>query len=221
MTEINKALTEFQSAYKQVKFDATVKVRMKTGGEYSFEYATLAHITETCRPIWVKHGLSLIQTFNGPNLVTRLGHTSGEVIESSIPLRMDGSNQEQGAEISYKRRYAIACILGVVADEDDDSNSAAGNDFQKSNTAKSKEPVKDKNAGLPWDDINPPAVSGKPSMQYVLGEGKIKQAKDLTDLKRVWGEITVGKKDLMAGEYLKLTAIKDERKDQLKEVDVA
>lgn len=156
MKELYDALNKFQANYKQVKFDATVKVRLKSGGEYTFEYATLAHITEELRPLWVKHGLSLVQTFDGPHLITRLQHISGESLISSIPLKMEGTNQEQGAEISYKRRYAVACILGVVADEDDDSNTTAAEGFTKHLTPKSREP-KGKNAGLPWDGAYAPS----------------------------------------------------------------
>jgi hypothetical protein len=202
MKAISEALVEFQTEYKQVKFDAEVKVQTRTGGSYTFEYATLAHITESLRPLWTKCGLSVIQLFNGANLETRVTHKSGEFISSTIPLRMDGSNQEQGAEISYKRRYAITCLLGVVADEDDDSNSGDGNDFTKKNTPKSHEPKKaDK----------PPIFTGAgdftPSEQYRLWVGKMDEAETLDQLGVIGKAIALDKvltrdeKDKLRNEY--------------------
>jgi hypothetical protein len=185
MKELSEALVKFQTEYKQVKFDATVQVRMKTGGTYSFEYATLAHITETLRPLWTKCGLSVIQTFGTepPALITRLLHKSGEEIISSIPLRLEGSNQEQGAEISYKRRYAIACLLGVVADEDDDSNAAAGNDFQKKNGGKSKEPKK---SGM-FDDTGSLRPAPKYSEAFLTMEAEMKEIAT-KEMLALWGK---------------------------------
>jgi hypothetical protein len=69
---------------------------------------------------------------------------------------------------------------------------------------------------LPWDDIEPPT---KPSMEYTLMEDRVRKAKDLADLKRIWAEIAPALKDIRSNEKKRITEIKDERKTQLQEVE--
>lgn len=147
--ELFSALSVFQGEYKQVKFDAEVKVQTKSGSSYSFEYATLSGIIETLRPTLTKNGLSVIQTFDDKTLETILCHKSGQWILSRIPLNLQGNNQEQGAEITYKRRYAYACVCGITADEDDDSNTTDSHSFEKK--TKGVEPTQKKESISPYD----------------------------------------------------------------------
>jgi hypothetical protein len=142
INELSKAVCDFQKEYEQVKYDATVKVTTKSGSSYSFEYATLSNIIETLRPIYTKHGLSIVQTMDENIIETSLLHISGQFITSRFKLNIEGqkTQQEIGAIISYNRRYAINMILGIVADEDDDANVADNNQFTKSSIGKSKEP---------------------------------------------------------------------------------
>jgi len=154
-SRIFNALANFQKEYVQIKFDATVKVQTKTGGCYSFQYATLSNIIETLRPCLCKHGLSLFQVTEIVNdrtyLVTFLNHVSGEQLRSVIEVythinkvTADGkiisvqlSNQDFGAELSYKKRYQISLITGTVADENTDANESSVNNtkgFKKENT---------------------------------------------------------------------------------------
>lgn len=91
------------------------------------KYADLATVLSTIRPILSKHGLVIIQPFCGKTLETKLLHTSGEFIVSSIELivpRDDQSNplHKWGAAVTYQRRYAILSLLGL-ATEDNDADS--------------------------------------------------------------------------------------------------
>jgi hypothetical protein len=75
---------------------------------------------------------------------------------------------------------------------------------------------------LPWDDIEPPITGSatiKPSMEYTLMEDRVRKAKDLADLKRIWAEISPALKDIRPNEKKRITEIKDERKTQLQEVE--
>lgn len=69
-------------------------------------------------------------------LVTRLTHASGQWFESLYPLPSNGGPQQLGSAITYARRYALAAMLSVVADEDDDGEVA------KDATASVKQPPK-------------------------------------------------------------------------------
>jgi len=91
------------------------------------KYADLSTVLNVIRPILSKHGLVIIQPFAGQTLETKLLHTSGESISSSVELvRPDyGSNNplhKWGAAVTYQRRYAILALLGL-ATEDDDGDS--------------------------------------------------------------------------------------------------
>jgi hypothetical protein len=99
-------------------------------------YSTLSDVIETARPILAKHGLSYVQfpkspddlTWNFVGLVTRLMHTGGQWLEEEVYFPMGDGNrgvtsvQVAGSTITYMRRYAVAAMLGIVADEDTDGN---------------------------------------------------------------------------------------------------
>ncbi|MCX6162817.1 MAG: ERF family protein [Ignavibacteriae bacterium] len=179
--KIFTSLANFQQEYEQIKFDATVKVQTKSGGTYSFQYATLSNIIQTLRPCLSKHGLSVFQSTevieNRTFLHTFLNHVSGEQLKSSIEvfthsqkITSDGkivsfqmSNQDFAAELSYKKRYQISLITGTVADEDTDANESSNSNtkaFKKDNL----KPVEPKQANL---DVKKPGKSGNDAFDQV------------------------------------------------------
>ena len=102
------------------------------------KYADLGAIIDTAQPVLAKHGLAVSQlcTTEGDEVgvETMLMHKSGEWIASSmsIPLgeeRGKSTAQVAGSIVTYIRRYALAAILGMYADEDGDGNAegAGGN----------------------------------------------------------------------------------------------
>ena len=122
ITELAKALPNFQGKMTAVKKDATNPF-------YKSKYATLDTIWETIRKPLSENGLSIAQTMNFVNdksiLETTLYHTSGEWISGTQlvnPVKDDP--QSLGSAISYARRYSLSAILGIVTDEDDDANIA-------------------------------------------------------------------------------------------------
>jgi len=97
---------------------------------FKSKYATLQSIAETAKPILQKHGLAICQTFetacDGVSIITSLIHESGEYITGSLFLKPTKNDpQGYGSAITYGRRYAMAAILGIVADEDDDATAAS------------------------------------------------------------------------------------------------
>lgn len=92
------------------------------------KYANLADIVRVSRPILVKNGLAITQTFLGDILRTKLVHVSGQYIESNIKLVINSKDEKTnvlhlwGSAITYFRRYAMASIIGIVTDEDTDGN---------------------------------------------------------------------------------------------------
>ncbi|HET7239373.1 MAG TPA: ERF family protein, partial [Terrimicrobiaceae bacterium] len=54
---------------------------------------------------------------------TTLRHSSGEVIISEWPLPANANPQNMGSNLTYAKRYSLAAICGVSADEDDDAEA--------------------------------------------------------------------------------------------------
>lgn len=113
----------------------------KVNPHFRSRYADIADGLDVVRPVFSKHGLSVIQaTDYHPDtgvfmLVTRILHKSGEWLESTYPLPTGGKAQDVGSALTYARRYALFSLAGVAGtDEDDD-----GNDAQ--NTSQAKKPA--------------------------------------------------------------------------------
>lgn len=133
LKDLSKSFCSAQAEFSAIPLDSTVKVALKSGGSYTFGYASLPNILSAVKPVLFKHGLAITQFVGKGDLVTRLIHASGQFISETteLPFREAMTMQERGSVISYMRRYTIVCLLGIVGDEDDDANGADGNGFQK------------------------------------------------------------------------------------------
>lgn len=117
--ELSKALNAFQAGLKPVSKDGKNPF-------FGSNYATLDNIWDTIRKDLAAHGLSIAQFPEGKNgLTTILMHISGEWMEATAEFSpKDNLPQSQGSGITYFRRYAMAAVLGLTAEEDDDGNHA-------------------------------------------------------------------------------------------------
>jgi hypothetical protein len=140
-SQLSEALAKAQGTFGQLRRDKTVKVRMKSGGEYSFSYAPLESILKAVMPSLTANGLSLTQstgTVADKEFVrTQLRHASGETIENNTKILVaDSGPQAYGSALTYARRYGITLLLCICADDDDDGNAAEGNEAQENLAAK-------------------------------------------------------------------------------------
>jgi hypothetical protein len=96
---------------------------------FKSRYADLAEVINTVRPVFSKHGLSIIQIPSFADglasVETVLLHKTGEWI-SGVCFAPVGKNDAQGvgSALTYLRRYSAAAFA-FVAQEDDDGNAAA------------------------------------------------------------------------------------------------
>ena len=147
---------------------------------FNSRYTTLTELWSTVREVLGKNGLSVVQVFepseNGTILLgTTLLHESGEWIGGVLAVPVKKADpQAVGSAITYGRRYALAALLGVVSDEDDDGNAAS-------------KPQDD--SYTPFDDAEPPPRAGTtakplaaPDKQFGSWTGR------LTAVDRVDGE---------------------------------
>ncbi|MBQ1061311.1 ERF family protein [Micromonospora sp. C41] len=120
------ALAKVQAELPKLERDRTVEVEKKAGGTYSYSYVTLANLSDAILPLLAKHGLSFA-TMPGTGsdgkmcLRYHLLHESGESLTGEFPISGEGGIQMIGGRITYARRYCLAALVGVAADEDDES----------------------------------------------------------------------------------------------------
>lgn len=98
---------------------------------FGSKYANLAAVAEACRDALAENGIAVSQfpSADGGKVTvsTMLMHESGEYILSALTLTAVKTDpQGVGSAITYGRRYGLAAVVGVVADEDDDGNAASG-----------------------------------------------------------------------------------------------
>ena len=136
INEIAAALSEFQGGVEQPKLEKEVKVKTKTGRDYSFKYADLSACVKAAAPALKANGLSVTQIVFAGKLITLLTHKSSQWFRSELYLPgQSGDYQSLGSAITYLKRYSYCAILGLVADTDDDGNLACGNQAQSTSGA--------------------------------------------------------------------------------------
>ena len=144
--EIAAALAKAQGQMENAKYN-------KKNPHYGNAYADLAAIIEAVRKPLADNGLSYTQTktityagVDGPTtnlctLTTTLMHTSGQWISSEYPLPYAPDKpQVMGSALTYGRRYELASICGIAAEEDEDAEIASAAGQQK--TAVKRAPPK-------------------------------------------------------------------------------
>ena len=118
--QLATALAFAQSEMKNAKLN-------KVNPHFKSKYADLAEIRDTVTPALSKHGIAVVNgtdaTEGGLHVVTRLIHKSGQWIESRFPIAYD-KPQTMGSAITYGKRYNLAAVANIAADEDDDANAA-------------------------------------------------------------------------------------------------
>lgn len=101
-----------------------------TNPHFKSRYADLAAIREAIRKPLATNGLCFFQrvssTKDGVTVETTLLHSSGEFVRDScwLPVQQQ-TPQAFGSAITYARRYSLSALVGVVADDDDDGNTAS------------------------------------------------------------------------------------------------
>lgn len=120
--KLAEALSKAQGKF--VGIPRTKEVLVKSDrGSYKFMYAPLDKIVDYIRPILAEHGLAFSQGVSGDFLETVLIHESGEWKSDSMPIKGGGTPQAYGSELTYKRRYSLTSMLGLVTEDDDDAGA--------------------------------------------------------------------------------------------------
>jgi hypothetical protein len=123
IAKIAEALSQVQANLRPAKKDVMNPFFKKT-------YADLNSVWDSCRALLAANKLSVLQTTSVNDgvitLDTVLLHSSGEWVSGSYPINpIKNDPQAIGSAVTYARRYSLAAMIGIVADEDDDGNAAS------------------------------------------------------------------------------------------------
>ena len=172
------ALAKAQAEVGGVAFDSV-------NPHFKSKYASLSAYLDSMVDPFTKNGLSVSSSVEdgekGMYLATLLLHSSGEWIEYRTPMILNKNDmQGLGSAETYSRRYRIAAIANVAADEDDDGNEAskhsparAGSTKTNAASAPTKTPTK---IGVSPDKQSPDEfiisgnLSGKKISDLDIGE---------------------------------------------------
>lgn len=122
ITSLAKALIDFNGRVSKISKDAKNPF-------FKSNYASLSNIQDAISKPLSESGLVYSQMPTGVNgLCTILIHAeSGEYLMDSYTMPVSKQNDPQavGSAITYAKRYALAGILGLNIDDDDDANTAS------------------------------------------------------------------------------------------------
>lgn len=116
---IAKALITFHLKVDKIRKDSTNPF-------FKSKYASLSTILDAINLPLNESGLSFCQFPTGSDgLTTILMHgETGEFIEATYEMKpVKDDPQGRGSVLTYQRRYALASVLGLNIDDDDDANA--------------------------------------------------------------------------------------------------
>ena len=120
-------LTELAPALVAAQADFSAVPKGSVNPFFKSKYAALPDVVQHTSPVLAKHGLAVTQFITEDDtLTTMLIHKSGQYIQGTMALHLVKDDpQAQGSAVTYARRYSYMSVLGLVADDDDDGNSAS------------------------------------------------------------------------------------------------
>lgn len=119
--QIFAALAKARGTYPAIKKNRVATIKSDKA-QYSYKYADLSDVFTAIDPILSENGLTVMQFPHGAELVTIIGHESGESVQGAWPIKaMKGGDTDAAqafqAAVQCARRYALTAMLGVSTEE--------------------------------------------------------------------------------------------------------
>lgn len=107
-------------------FDKEAKIPMRKGGMFQFKYASLNAVQSALKGPLSENGLCYMQFPSAKGNIVRIetmvGHSSGEWISRTFELTAASPDtKEVGSCVTYGKRYSLAAVFNLTADEDQDA----------------------------------------------------------------------------------------------------
>lgn len=122
---------ELFAALAKAQGDITMADKDARNPHLGSKYADLASVWRACRKPLSTNGLLVTQlpVNTAPEDITMhtiIGHSSGQWIRATMHMRpLKSDPQSIGSVITYAKRYMLASMVGVAADDDDDGAQAS------------------------------------------------------------------------------------------------
>jgi hypothetical protein len=117
------ALARAKAEFPEIIKNRVATVRMKSGGQYSYNYADLSDILSATTPALSAYGLFAYQEVTQGGVVTHVVHESGERKTDApwpikpMPARDLSDAQSFQSAVQVARRYSMCAALGISAEE--------------------------------------------------------------------------------------------------------
>lgn len=222
------SIKELAGALAKAQAQLRPAIKDSENPHFRSKYAGLAAIWDACREALTGNGLSVVQMplDSGDGrvaLTTTLLHASGEYISSTCSTRLQqDSAQGVGSALTYLRRYALAAMVGVVADDDDDGNAAS----QAPQAQRTAQQPRQAARQAPRPPTQTEATNGKPSARAALEarlQATIAEAHalglDVADADKLAGKSDV--ELIAAGKRLRAAIEKAQQEAEWNEIDTA
>lgn len=126
--EFNAALAAFQGACPPIRKGSTAKIATRSGGQFSYTYASLDRIAEVVRPVLKEHGLSyswdseMADTKVVCKCIVRhiAGHSQSA--HFTCPTESDSAmsaQQRHASALKYAMRQSLVQALGLTTTDSD------------------------------------------------------------------------------------------------------
>lgn len=188
ITNLSKALVTFHVKVSKVSKDAMNPF-------FKSKYASLSNILEAINEPLIESGLCFSQFPTDENgLTTILMHSeSGEFLQSTYVMKpVKDDPQGRGSVITYQRRYALAAVLGLNIDEDDDANTATHGGATPDKAVKAADDNKpwlnktnkDKSITDTWNKAVDALANGIVTIEQITGKYKVSK-ENMAELKQI------------------------------------
>lgn len=175
MKELAKALLKCHQNMPNVGNNAV-------NGHFRSEYATLDHIIELCKPVFLSNGIIPQEGCYDGKVAMQLLHAESGEVDAMCEIELtckDPSNPQQAKSAeTYARRRLWQLKAGICpAGEDDDANSASQGDSKP--VKQGKGPI-----GLPQATVDAFGAEGEAVLAYLVSVDCIKQGQGFDDVKK-------------------------------------
>ena len=110
---------------------------------FKSKYFDINSLIKQLHPLLIKNKLVLLQPLVDGTVKSIISDLDGNSVESSLELPTNLDAQKIGSAITYYRRYTLASLLGLQA-EDDDGNKASSVSSYSKPSVKKEETKEDK-----------------------------------------------------------------------------
>ncbi len=163
------SIKQIAPAFAKAQGAVANTIKSAINPHFKNKYVPLDDLIPVVKSALLSEGIAFVQGAEQSegdvlHLTTRLMHTSGEWIESTLSMRPSKADpQGIGSCITYARRYSLAAMVGVVSDEDDDANAASTHEKKQPAAQPSAQPATVPPGGNTHDETK--ALHGRIAVQ--------------------------------------------------------